>query len=94
MLKIKIEHPIGCMRHVGEEANIPSTYLEAAIETFASIHTDEDEEITAHELFYSLEEALVEMRSAKVADSTIEKCKENLARTIAKSYDWKSMDRV
>lgn len=94
MLKIKIEHPIGCMRHVGEEANIPSTYLEAAIETFASIHTDEDEEITAHELFYSLEEALVEMKSAKVSDSTIEKCKENLARTIAKSYDWKSMDRV
>ena len=93
MLNIKIKHPINCMRNVGEDAKIPATYLEPALELFASVH-DEDEEITAHEIFYSLEEILLDMKCAKVAQSTIEKCKENLARTVAKSYNWKSMDKI
>ena len=93
MIDIEIEHPVNCMRNVGEDAAIPATYLDPAIETFVSMH-DEDEKITAHELFYSLQEALLNMKIAKVSNATIEKCKENLARTVAKSYNWKAMDKI
>lgn len=89
---VTIEHPTNCIRKIGELVKIPPTYLDSAVEAF-ELTTDEGEPVHAHDIFFALEETIFEMSLNKVADSTCERVRENLARTLAASFDWKAYDK-
>lgn len=93
LIDIKIEHTTSCMRAVGAFVGIPQNALEKAVDTFATIYGAE-EEVNAHDIFFALEEAVYEMSLSKMAASTIERTRENLARTLVDSFDWKSFDKI
>ncbi len=93
LIDVKIEHTVNCMRNIGAFVGIPQNALEKAVDTFAAIYGAE-EEVNAHDIFFALEEAVYEMSLSKVATSTIERTRENLARTLVDSFDWKSFDKI
>lgn len=93
LLEIEVKHPVGCIRNLGADVGITPTFLDEAIEFFEITH-DAGETITAHEIFFSLQETLLDMQNAKVAASTIEKCRENLTRCLAGSFSWSKFDHI
>lgn len=97
LINIEIKNPINCMVCIAKEAGLSKTHTMSSIAAFQLIMDEaakkkQKVKYTAHDVFYVLQETLMEMRKANVADSTIERCEENIARTLIKEYDWEEKD--
>lgn len=97
LFTIEIKNPINCMIDIAKAVGLAKVQTLACVADFQKtmdnmIKEDPNTTFTAHDVFYTLQEALMEMRKAEVADSTIEKCEENLSRTLIKEFDWESHD--
>lgn len=97
LLSVKVNHPINCMISIAKYAGLAKTQtMTAAAELQRMMdemkEADEKAEISAHDVFYSLQEALMEMRKANVSNTTILKCEENLSRTLVAEFPWDDYD--
>ena len=97
LINIEIKNPINCMLTIAKEAGLSKSQTLASVATFQTMMDEaakkkQKVKYSAHDVFYVLQETLMEMRKANVAESTIEKCEENIARTLIKEYDWNERD--
>ena len=97
LLTIPVSHPINCMVDIAKYVGLAKVQTMNSIAEFqtmadAMLQEDASTTFTAHDVFYVLQEALMEMRKAGVATTTIERCEENLSRTLIEEFDWASHD--
>jgi hypothetical protein len=97
LINIKIDNPINCMISIAKAAGLLKTQTMASVATFQqmmddTLKDDKNATFSAHDVFYVLQEALMEMRKANVSASTIEKCEENISRTLVEGFDWAEHD--
>lgn len=97
LINIEIKNPINCMISIAKNAGLLKTQTMAAIADFqnmmdAMLAKDKNAKFSAHDVFFVLQETLMEMRKASVASATIEKCEENISRTLVKEFDWSDYD--
>lgn len=97
LLTIPISHPINCMVDIAKYVGLSKIQTMNSVAEFQNMADEMLKEnagttFTAHDVFYVLQEALMEMRKAGVAATTIEKCEENLSRTLVEEFDWASHD--
>lgn len=97
LINIEIKNPINCMIYIAKNAGLAKTQTMAAVSDFQKVMDDtlaanSKAKFSAHDVFYVLQEALMEMRKASVASSTIEKCEENISKVLLKEYNWAEHD--
>jgi len=97
LLEIEIKNPINCMINIAKAVGLAKSQTIAAVGDFQKYSDGAKEsnpniKFTAHDVFYTLQEALMEMRNNGAADSTIQKCEENLARTLVPEFNWEDHD--
>lgn len=95
LANIKITHPVNTMLNIAFGSNIKlgkKATLDA-IEIFKSC-CSEDEAATAADVFYTLQEALYNMRTSdnSVAETTISNCEEGLMRLLNPAFPWNEFD--
>lgn len=95
LANIKIKHPVNTMLNIafGTKIQLNKKCTLDAIEVFKAI-CPEGESATAADVFYTLQEALYNMRNAEkpVADSTIATVEEDLTKLIRPSFPWDEYD--
>lgn len=99
LINIEIKNPINCAINIAKNVGLAKTQTMASLaDVQKTLDTAKEKKKTikfsAHDVFYVLQESLMEMRKHGVASSTIEKCEENLARTLVKDFDWNEYDTV
>lgn len=97
LINIEIKNPINCIISLAKYVGLLKNQTMSEIASFQeqynkAIEKDKKAKFSAHDVFYVLQESLMEMRKANVADSTIENAEENLARTLVEEFDWSSYD--
>lgn len=97
LMDLEVKHPINCILNLAKYAGLAKTQTMSAIAEFQNymdnmLKDDKNAKFTAHDVFYVLQETLMAMRKANVANSTIEKCEENIARTLVDGFDWSGHD--
>lgn len=97
LLNIEVKNPVNAVISLAKAVGLAKVQTLAAAGDFQKTvddrkKDDENAVITAHDVFYVLQETLMEMRKAKVSESTILKCEENLARTLVPEFNWSDFD--
>lgn len=93
IMDIEIEHPVGCLKAIGEQVGISPRFMDSAIEFFNMVY-DDAEKVSAYDIFFTIQETLLDMQKENVAQRTIEKVRENATRCLSKSFSWKEVDHL
>lgn len=97
LINIEVKNPINCIISLAKYVGLLKSQTMSEVASFQeqynkAIEKDKNVKFSAHDVFYVLQESLMEMRKASVADSTIENAEENLARTLVEEFDWGNFD--
>ena len=96
LINKKIEYPVNCMVSIGKYVGLPKTCVMAAaaiLQEIADGNKEADIDTTAHDVFFSLQEAMMAMRE-KYSLASVENAEENLARTLTEGFKWEDFDTV
>lgn len=98
LTKIEIKYPMNCAIDLAQKVGLLKANTLSALADFQkqvdkALAKDKNAKFYAHDVFYVLQEALMSMRTGKASSSTVEKCEENLARTLTEGYPWSEHDK-
>lgn len=101
LINIKVKNPVNCMVDIAKTVGLSKNPAMNAIADFENMMNEIIESarengepapvFSAHDVFYVLQEALLEMRK-KSTESSTQKCEENLSRLLVAEFDWESHD--
>lgn len=90
MLGQKIFYPKNCMYAIAKEVSLSKKYVQMAVDEYVALNGDD--ESTAHDLYYTLGEAICYAKNAGESQGKLLDMEEALARSLFLS--WKSFDHA
>lgn len=90
LLKQKIYYPKNCMYAIAKEVSLSKKYVQLAVDEFVALNGEG--EACAHDLYYTLGEAICYAKNADESQSKLLEMEEALARSLF--LNWKSFDHA